>query len=78
MLRIVDQLSALSKHAQVSKYSLASIYIALGDKDRAFALLNEAYNERAMNLEFLKVEPEYDPLRSDGRFEVPLKKMKLQ
>ena len=40
----------------------------LGDKDQAFAWLEEAYNERSNILQFLKVEPNFDPLRSDPRF----------
>ncbi len=40
----------------------------LGDKDRAFALLEAAYNERSSGLVWLKVEPLLDPLRNDPRF----------
>jgi len=51
--------------------------VALGDKDQAFTRLNQAYDERAANMEFLKVAPELDPLRSDSRFQDLLRKMKL-
>ena len=51
--------------------------MALGDKDQAFTRLNQAYDERAANMEFLKVAPELDPLRSDSRFQDLLRKMKL-
>lgn len=42
-------------------------YAKLGDKDKAFAVLEVAYKERA-SLMFLKVDPGFDSLRSDSRF----------
>ncbi len=41
----------------------------LGDKDKAFALLEAAFKERSSGLVWLKVEPLLDPLRNDPRFE---------
>lgn len=49
-------------------YLVASIYAALGDKDRAFAKLEKAFAERDYNLHRLKVDPLFDPLRDDPRF----------
>jgi serine/threonine protein kinase/TolB-like protein/tetratricopeptide (TPR) repeat protein len=46
----------------------AQSYLALGDKDKAFFWLNKAYDERAVRLIFLKVDPVYDPLRPDPRY----------
>jgi serine/threonine protein kinase/tetratricopeptide (TPR) repeat protein len=74
-LRALDQLLALSKHVQVSKYALAAAYVALGDKDQAFARLNQAYAEHAFNMAALRVDPELDPLRSDPRFQELVRKM---
>jgi hypothetical protein len=39
----------------------------MDNKDEAFAWLQRAYSERS-NLTTLKVDPIYDPLRSDPRF----------
>ena len=77
-LRTLDQLQALSGHAQVSKFVLATVYAALGDKDQTFARLNQAFDDRAFMLGFLKVDPEFDPLRTDPRFQELLRKMNLQ
>jgi len=77
-LRTLDRLLDLSKRTQVSKYSIATVYAALGDKDQAFARLNQAYEEHSFLLGFLKVDPELDPLRSDPRFQGLLQRMKLQ
>jgi hypothetical protein len=38
-------------------YSVAGVYAALGDKDQAFEMLNQAYDEHDMQLVSLKVDP---------------------
>ena len=52
-------------HAQI----LASVYIALGDKDEALNQLERAYKNRDWAQLQLKVTPYWDPLRSDPRFQ---------
>jgi tetratricopeptide (TPR) repeat protein len=47
---------------------LAEIYTRLGEKDKAFAWLQKAYEERSGAMVFLNAEPFWDPLRSDPRF----------
>jgi tetratricopeptide (TPR) repeat protein len=64
----LDELLAWSKSGFVSPYLIATIYAALGDKDQAFARLEQAYAERSWLLDFLRVDPELDGLRSDPRF----------
>jgi eukaryotic-like serine/threonine-protein kinase len=76
--RALDRLLALGKSVQVSKYVIATVYAALGDKDHAFQNLDRAYEEHSFLLGFLKVDPAVDPLRADARFGVLLRKMKLQ
>jgi len=53
----------------------AKAYIELGDNDKAFAELNEAFVNHESSLAFLKVEPALDPLRSDPRFQDLLAKI---
>ena len=55
--------------------SIAIIYFGLGDKDRAFEWLGKAYEDRSTELIWLKVEPLYNPVRSDPRFIDLLKKV---
>jgi len=52
----------------VSAYSVAGVYGALGETDAAFAALDEAFEQRDMQLVSLKVDPTLDNLRSDSRF----------
>ncbi len=46
--------------------SLARVYVGLGEKDQAFAWLEKAYEERSTGFYLLKVDPMWDPLRSDA------------
>jgi serine/threonine-protein kinase len=54
---------------------LATYYAALGDKEKAFSLLNRAYDAHDGQLLWLKAEPAFDPLRDDPRFQELLKKV---
>ena len=53
----------------VSPQELAGLYVAMGDKEGAFALLEKAYAEHDPQLQFLKVDSRMDSLRSDPRFQ---------
>lgn len=73
-----QQLSQLNKDAKegyVSPRSFVFAYLQLGDKDRAFEWLEKAYQERSELLLYLKVDPRFDPLRSDPRFDNLLRRV---
>ena len=53
----------------------ALILYSLGDANKGFEWLNRSYNERDFLLAFLKVDPLWDPLRSDPRFQNIMQKM---
>jgi tetratricopeptide (TPR) repeat protein len=74
---ILDALLEQSKHTSVSTYFLANLCFALGEHDHGFTLLDEAYEDRDFFLVFLKVDPLSEPIRSDLRYEVMLKKIGL-
>lgn len=65
---VLDGLERLSKQRYVSSYFIAMIYVGLGEKDQAFQWLERAYEERITYMISLKVEPVFDPLRTDPRF----------
>jgi serine/threonine protein kinase/Tfp pilus assembly protein PilF len=75
--KIIRELKEQSKQKYVSPYFVAGIYSGLGDKDQAFAWLEQAYQERHPYLTLLKVEPVFDNLRSDPRFAELLRKVGL-
>jgi TolB-like protein/Tfp pilus assembly protein PilF len=53
---------------------LASDYADLGDRETALVALNKSYKNREMELLWLLVDPELEPLRSDPRFQELVKK----
>jgi tetratricopeptide (TPR) repeat protein len=68
-----SELEEVKKKAQATGLEptstyMATIYANLGDKERALAELEKAYQKHARQLVYLKIEPEWDPLRSDPRF----------
>jgi tetratricopeptide (TPR) repeat protein len=65
-----------SETSYVSPYMIATVYAALGDKDKAFEFLEKAYQERSSDLPwFLRVDLRIDNLRSDPRFQDLLRRM---
>jgi serine/threonine-protein kinase len=46
----------------------ASVFGAVGDRDRALAILEQAVDERAPKVLFLRLDPRFDSLRGDTRF----------
>ena len=60
-----------------NEYLRASVYAALGDRDRAMAELEEMVRNRSA-MPFLLVDPQLDPLRSDPRFNELLHRIHLR
>ena len=73
----ISLLRDLAKTRYVRPYYLASIYAALGDKDKAFAELEKAFAERDCYLGRISVDPLMDALRDDPRFKSLTKRMNL-
>ena len=76
-LRIVAQLQAISSMRYVSPYGLAQIYAALNDKEQTFKWLQIAYDDRAVWMSYLAVDPVFDGIRSDQRFQDLLRRIHL-
>ncbi|HET8670970.1 MAG TPA: protein kinase, partial [Candidatus Saccharimonadales bacterium] len=75
--KVIVELNEQSKLRYVSPYFIAVIHAGLGEKDQAFAWLEKAYQERHPYLTLLKVEPVFDNLRSDPRFQDLLRRVGL-
>ncbi len=73
MLEQLDQLH--ERGLYYCPYERALVYIALGDTDEAFDLLEQAYDERAYCMPFLQAEAAFDPLGDDPRFQDLLRRM---
>jgi hypothetical protein len=76
-LKTLDELNTLGKQSAVSPYQLALVYAGLGEKEHAFESLEKAKVERSTLLTYLKMDPRFDSLRSDPRFQDLLRRMGL-
>jgi len=72
---ILHHMKEQSAQSYLSAYGTAEIYLGLGDQNQVFEWLERAYEERARQLVMLKVEPQFDTLRSDGRFQNLIQRM---
>jgi TolB-like protein/DNA-binding winged helix-turn-helix (wHTH) protein len=64
-----------SKRQYLSPMSLAVTYARLGNAEQTLVWLEEAYRDHAPGLSSLKVDPFFDFLRSDRRFQDLLRRM---
>jgi hypothetical protein len=55
--------------ANYDRISIAIIYFALGDKENGFQSLTKAVDEKDNGVRFLKVDPVWDNIRSDTRYQ---------
>lgn len=58
-----------TRQANLTPYNLATFHAELGEHDRAFAELNKSYQNREAILGLLNVDPRFDSLRADPRFQ---------
>ena len=70
-------LNEASKRDYISPIALATNYAVLGEKDKAFEWLEKAYEEHAPGLLDLDLDPDYDSLRTDSRFQNLVRRIKL-
>jgi TolB-like protein/Tfp pilus assembly protein PilF len=87
-LALLGRMDEARKRAETLKQSaskggwrtidLARCFAMVGDKDTAFAYLEKAFAERDGQLIWLKVDPRFDALRDDARFNAMLKRVGLE
>jgi tetratricopeptide (TPR) repeat protein len=76
--KILDELLALAQQKYVSSYDVALVYAGLGEKEQALEWLEKAYGEQNGWLSFLNVEPRFDALRPDAKFQELIQKVGLK
>ena len=74
-LMVLEKLRTMSRTSYISAFTFAIVHVGLGQKDHAFLWLQKAYEERSPELVVLKVDPRFDSLRSDPRYEDLLRRM---
>jgi len=70
-LRILEEI----RGSAINPLDVASVYAALGEADAAFEWLEKAYERRSLELTQIHVDPGFDPLRSDPRFQELLRRL---
>jgi len=75
--QILGELKQAGLTGYLSPYYLALIHAGLNDKAEAFGALEAAVEDRSDWCAFLKVDPRFDPLRSDPRFTSLLRRVGL-
>jgi tetratricopeptide (TPR) repeat protein len=76
-LSIADRLRALSKTRYVSPFSFALIYLGLGDRENALIWLDKAVVNRDEEVLGFKMDPLFDQVRADARFDALCRRVGL-
>jgi tetratricopeptide (TPR) repeat protein len=76
-LSLLHQLQTLPGNVPPPAYQIAVLYLGMGDENAALEWLNQACNSHSYGIHFLKIDPIWDPLRHDPRFDHLLQKMNL-
>lgn len=65
----IRTLAALSERKYVPPYNIAIIYAGLGDTENALCWLEKGFELRDVRLVFLLVDPRWDGIRQEPRFQ---------
>jgi serine/threonine-protein kinase len=71
-------IKGLAATGYVAANGLALAHLGVGDKEEAFRWLERAYADRSLRPDFMKVDPSYDDLRGDRRFQDLMRRTGLQ
>jgi len=74
---LLEELQELSKRRYITPECYFVVYTALGERDSAFTWLQKMYDVRSQYPLRLKVQPDFDGLRTDPRFSEWLRRLKL-
>ena len=76
-MRVLENLEQLTKKRYVCSYEVATGYVLLRQKERAFRWLDKAVEDRSDCIVMLAVDPRMDSLRPDPRFQDILRRVGL-
>ncbi len=69
MHAVASLLVTRSEERYVDPFSIAAAFASAAEVDRALAWLERAYEERTPEMIYVNLRPEFDPVRSDPRFQ---------
>lgn len=67
-IRLTNRLADSSATPNPPSYELGKAFLAMDRTDQAFSWFERAFDERALQLAFIGVDPEVDAIRDDPRF----------
>jgi TolB-like protein/DNA-binding winged helix-turn-helix (wHTH) protein/Tfp pilus assembly protein PilF len=76
-LQLLEELKRRKRAGYIPAAAMVNSYLALGDKDEAFAWFELACREHSNLLKFIKVFPPFDPVRGDPRFQDLIRRVGL-
>ena len=77
MLRVAEMMEKRSRATYVTPWQIGTLYTRAGKKDKALDWLEKAFEEHDANIPYLSVDPLFDNLRSDPRFQDLLLRLNL-
>jgi len=72
------KLPARPPEAYNSAFGTAILYAQLGEKKRALESLEKAYEQRSLAMTEIGIEPAFDPIRSEPRFQMLLRRVGVE
>ena len=76
-LRLLEELLNRAKRETIDFVSVAVVYTILGDLENALTSLEKACDARGMSGVLAKIDPRFDPILSEPRYQQVLKRMSL-
>ena len=75
---VLERMKELASRCYVSAYDWAILHTGLGERDEALHCLRRALKERSPRVIWLNVEPAFDSLRQDRRFQGLVRRLGLK
>ena len=75
--KLLDELRTMSKQGYVSGYYFSQVHHALGENDQAFEWLGKLCDEGYGLLPYVRLDPNWDSLRHDPRYETLMRRIGL-
>src|SRR5262245_3955223 len=73
--QILRELEQMAEHQYVSSTAFAMIYVGLGEKQKTLDWLEKSYEDQESACWYLTVEPIYDSVRNEPRFQALVQKV---
>ena len=72
---LLREMIAKARRSTGESYKVALVYASMGERDSAFEWLEKAFAERDTFLPWLNSDPDFNPLRSDPRFDALIRRI---